>query len=1857
MSSISSDLSYRLQLDPKTVKVLGSFERRRRFLLILRGIAAAAVFFLIAMGLIAFFDYLWLLSDATRWGLSIAGYVVTALAGWWFGIRPMGDGNVREIARQVEATDPRLREDLLSAVELADPASANGSSGFRVWLQERVASRAADVQVSRLLPVELIQRWLVAGLLFAAVFAALLLVPRMQFARRIARAMLPGVPIERASLTEIMILEPSPPSGYVAEGDAVAVLVQIGGRGADDVIMQWRNADGVEGETRMTPRVAPSSQSLGGTAATSDVFAANVSVGTTAVQYRVVAGDAITLWHELTPLPRPRVESFTKRLQFPSYSRLPDRVEETEHGDLKALVGTKAFVTIRFDEPVDAASIRFGNRGTDIKLEPVEGTDHEFLATIPIRTPGSYQVDAISSRSGLNNPFSPQYSITPIVDSPPVAQWSEETPRLMIVSPLDVVPLTARVFDDLPIDHVIQEFQINGEPALARNLSIDESSRDMDLNWGWDLLHRMNDEESIKLASGDIIRTRIVAVDRNSQRGESSLIEILIADEGFDTDRHARMNEIKEMVDQIAAWAAQTRQWMTSASELSGGNPDVALAQLIEEATMSREESEVILGRVEQVCRSSSTLPEAGEIELLGRALSVLAHDQSQWLAEFQQATEQDQEAWRQRREQILRDQSQQAKQFANQAERLEQYARHVYGETLTTGVIADAMSLRRSLQPMLADEPRMPIGRFPRYLVVTIGRLKMIDQLIEDNGESIPDSAAGHFQNWNRWSDSWRARLQAAVESPPREDSLRALVEQFDIELDNQISNSLIDGRMTSTIQSLLRELRSQVGPSSDLVRQIARHGQAIEKQDQLEASQIDSKTAARANLDRQFAQSSFVRGRDRLLGRLSREESLHRSRPSVNLRFAADMNLMRRAIENVTQGGYEPYREEPAASVYQNLATAYQIIEAKHEADQWLAELRQLMLAERRLDETAIAKVKHPSWLERFASGLEWPVRTLQNAGIEWKELETIDRARSNERFDQARNRITSRRWSGDPMLAADAALDDVRKELGEALEQLDPRVIEARKTIERYVLSLSEQATQAAEETREAEQRTESRPDSQASTARQLDEQQEQAEQAVRETLELLVDLANTSSLIDPEERELARDADIAAARIQQVAGEAEEAMDKATQSDNDQQRSDALDQTAEALEELTEILETTAEHFKNAEQGEDLADTREQIRQQASSLQDPGQLQERYDRAEAMADAAQSSPEEMMRKLEERLQENEPMREELSDIARRAVQEAQRSLEQAARDERAVNQSLERSDASFQERKRRASRQIASLARLSTAVDQSLLQATERAIGWANMDEAKPALDRAREAVREAVNTANKMGGEQALLSEMQQAAGQMADAIDAANQTLRELAKQGEEAQRQDVHKDESSRRRTQSQIDRFARDARSRQLRAAGTEQQQWAREQQQAGRRVQDAQREQSNAQKQKQQLESRLEEQPENVELLRAELTRTQNQIDRASEAEAAARISKEFAEKQSTEAKARQDKIQRKRIEPFEMPNPAGELSLRMSEEAQQELSQIRESLQDLADEMGFADQLRSPIEQAERLANEQQQIEASVNEAAETLRRAARHEQRLGSNQVSEQLNEAALAVSENAAAAASRASESLEQAGSDAEVAPRANQEVARAADEIQRAAESVAELLAASMPQPPSGEMSQASQPSSSQQQGQQLAQTLDELDRQIASSQQQSSESGGQPQSEASQPEASQSGASQSQSVTAQEASPTLANAVDAQSQRAARQRQQQLDPSQEQPGQGDPTNQSASQSAGTDPGLGEMPAGGFLDPSEIERTGSEWGQLRERRTDDVAEGPGSTIAPQYRREIEAYFRAIARQASQRQE
>ena len=154
-------------------------------------------------------------------------------------------------------------------------------------------------------------------------------------------------------------------------------------------------------------------------------YAVNLAVGSAPVHYRVLE-DGVTLWETLTPC-QGHASWFTKQYQFPDYSLLSPRVEEAEHGDLEAIVGTNVDLVVDFDEPVSDAMIHFDDdQGSREKVVPVDDSNRSFTTTIPLHT-NAYQIDAVSLKSGLNNPYSPIYSIDPLRDAPPVARWAEDT--------------------------------------------------------------------------------------------------------------------------------------------------------------------------------------------------------------------------------------------------------------------------------------------------------------------------------------------------------------------------------------------------------------------------------------------------------------------------------------------------------------------------------------------------------------------------------------------------------------------------------------------------------------------------------------------------------------------------------------------------------------------------------------------------------------------------------------------------------------------------------------------------------------------------------------------------------------------------------------------------------------------------------------------------------------------------------------------------------------------------------------------------------------------------------------------------------------------------------------------------------------------------------------------------------------------------------------------------------------------------------------------------------------------------------------------------------------------------------------
>ena len=65
-----------------------------------------------------------------------------------------------------------------------------------------------------------------------------------------------------------------------------------------------------------------------------------------------------------------------------------------------------------------------------------------------------------------------------------------------------------------------------------------------------------------------------MAIDRNSQRGEFALLELLIADEGFDSDRHAHLNELSGLIEEISDWSLQFHELMNELANWRAGLPE-----------------------------------------------------------------------------------------------------------------------------------------------------------------------------------------------------------------------------------------------------------------------------------------------------------------------------------------------------------------------------------------------------------------------------------------------------------------------------------------------------------------------------------------------------------------------------------------------------------------------------------------------------------------------------------------------------------------------------------------------------------------------------------------------------------------------------------------------------------------------------------------------------------------------------------------------------------------------------------------------------------------------------------------------------------------------------------------------------------------------------------------------------------------------------------------------------------------------------------------------------------------------------------------------------------------------------------
>ena len=537
------------KLNPVILAKLLAFRDRWRMMVLIRGVGGTLAIFGGVLILLALADWLIIMPDHIRWSLSGAMYLAAVIVLIFFCIRPL----VRlpghhEIARRLEAAEPSLREDLLSAVELADTDAGHqwDSPAFRKLLQQDVARRVERVHLPTVLPARRVRGWL-----FAVLAVSLLAGGLASFGsgrQLMLRALAPMANIDRVSRNKIIIVQPGPQERpAVPEGDSLAVVIRVTGPVLKALpVMELFLPDGKEQKVPFRPAKGSKGESL---------HASSVAVDTQPVQYRIRAGDAITRKFTALPVPRPHAKLFTKEYRPPAYSGQAVRTEQSKKGALKGLVDTKVNLKIQIDQALKAADLFevVGNQTNALKLVQANSEDpNEWSQLITLREDGSYTLFLHAKDTGLTNKFIIRHEIIALPDLKPTLILKEPKGQAT-AKPEDVLAFKAFARDDVGLKSAEHLVKVGTNVWTTNALALPAgTTTNATLAFSWDLL-------KIDVKPNDHVLTKLAVTDLKGTRVESRPVKLEISSDLFDTKRIAVLKARRQLRQSLTNLATAAR--------------------------------------------------------------------------------------------------------------------------------------------------------------------------------------------------------------------------------------------------------------------------------------------------------------------------------------------------------------------------------------------------------------------------------------------------------------------------------------------------------------------------------------------------------------------------------------------------------------------------------------------------------------------------------------------------------------------------------------------------------------------------------------------------------------------------------------------------------------------------------------------------------------------------------------------------------------------------------------------------------------------------------------------------------------------------------------------------------------------------------------------------------------------------------------------------------------------------------------------------------------------------------------------------------------------------------------------------
>jgi hypothetical protein len=1656
------------ELDPLVVGKLRQFGRRRRGLIWLRGICAAVVSLFVLMSLVAFADWSWVLSTQTRWMLSVLAYAGVAVSVWFACLRRMVHRpSMDDLASKVELAEPELRENLLSAVELAvdDPSAINDSPTFRRLLQGKVAERMASVRVSSLLPWRLLGGWIVAALLLVGLTVALLYSPTSPLRVLVTRAVLPGANIARVSRIHVEILKPTPHSMTLAEDETVAVMVKISGGDVSDVSLEMTSPN--QGTSQQSMRSQGDS-----------VYVFNVAVADEPIDYRILAGDAVTKLYRLESRPRPQVLAFEKTFRFPEYSGLAESKVVEKHGDLIALEGTETDLVLEVDQAVTDAEIHLESQESDeVRIIPlVADGPNRLRATLPLDEPAVYKIHLVSKETGFVNIFSPKYEVRPEPDLIPRVGFVDQQETTLLLPPNDILPLAAMAEDDLPLVSLEQQYSVNGHDWVGVALDSALAAR-MTANWDWDLI-------PLNLERGDQVMTRLVATDRKGNVGESVPLRIVVSSTDFDPGRHKATlrksgfySELAEFAEIFAGHKIRAKETLDRLRDekRDGDQKRLDRATLRDMATTQFDAAAKLGERIEELIREMPPGSDSHELDLVGRTVARLQHEYAaipvQLVNKLQQdgVTPQEAAAHYTRIQQTF-DRS------ADDSNRLAESFRDMMAHNVLAAIAFDLDALMQ--QQRAAVRWASPSWqRLVRQETVVLGQLRMLKTLIADQLPSLPESTSRPLIAYLDWLDMSIERLEQGMESEDKLSVLQSTAATLLRDLEGRQRVDVADGRLPGSLVNARRDFDNRSGTLFGPIQEMggranevfARTTKLVDTTDPIERLKVEQELAENS-ADLQVHHVNAA-------GQLQARRNLTQARPDADTQYAVDAGLTNRALARLHRTHLvDPLAEPLLQEALSEIAPAYQILAAGHETSQARQLLGQLLTMERWRSQEIEARLDHPRQWDTLLTQFELAARRLRDAKVPNDIASRVDQLRWSPASVDAKRKISARRHQRDTLVSAGYELNEMQEELNVVFNELDPILDAARAVIAKYVPSIPEMAQETADAIRALEEQTAAAADQienpQATepqetpppTLEELQEEQEKINDQVDELIDALIEDANQQDVLEDEEIERARDADASIEMIRDAAEEMNQAMDEATAAEQPEQAKE-LAEAAEEQEKTADILEKVAEHFEKLDAGEDVTESRQELRPEndaASGEPQDAQPQDAQPQdaqpqdaqpqdanspkpspqsplsdLEQLAAEARENPLDLIRALEEELKRNPAMQDALSEISQNTLEQARNALDDAAREDDNLQRQIERADAEFQNEKKELINELKAVTQEAVNVANNLVAQANSAAAQGKDPEDQKKLAAAQQQLRNAQAKTNQLNDNK-LLAEVEAVAEEVRAAVADSSKQLEEATKGTEEAKTNEIHADDKARQAAKKTMEANRKKFQDQRVKTANDVAKRAADAEKRTAQAVNKAEAALKNAAMQAERAEANAKKNPTNAGLKNAENQARVNE-DKASAVVEAAKTQQQQAKAVADAAAEDAKQLSQKPLAPLDAANPAAELASEFAKEAAEQVAELAKRADELAESPNRDSELQAPEAALTQTNQRQQEIKQDVDQVALDVARAARHERRLENNDPVEALENAAEAISEVADGQVQESIERLTEA-TDAEAA-------------------------------------------------------------------------------------------------------------------------------------------------------------------------------------------------------------------------